>query len=162
VRLHSAALEHEESQRSAFLREACAGDKDLRRDVESLLAYEKKGEGFLETPALEAAAKELAGENTALAPGTHLGPYEILAPIGAGGMGEVYRAHDPRLKRDVAIKVLPAGMAMDRAHIVRFEREARAASALNHPNIVSVYDLGLEGQTYWIATELVVGEPLKN
>ena len=162
VRLHSAALEHEESQRSAFLREACAGDEDLRRELESLLACEKKGEGFLETPALEAAAKELAGEETALAPGTHLGPYEILAPIGAGGMGEVYRAHDPRLKRDVAIKVLPAGMALDRAHIVRFEREARAASALNHPNIVSVYDLGLEGRTYWIATELVVGEPLKN
>ena len=161
VRLHSAALEQEESQRSGFLREACAGDEDLRREVESLLAYEKKGEGFMETPALEAAAKELAGEKMALAPGTHLGPYEIQAPIGAGGMGEVYRAHDPRLKRDVAIKVLPAGMAMDRAHIARFEREARAASALSHPNIVAVYDLGLEGQTYWIATELVVGEPLK-
>jgi Tol biopolymer transport system component len=162
VRLHTAALEHEESQRSAFLREACAGDEDLRRELESLLAYDRKGESFLETPALQAAAKELAGEKTALAPGTHLGPYEILAPIGAGGMGEVYRAHDPRLKRDVAIKVLPAGMALDRAHIARFEREARAASALNHPNIVSVYDLGLEGQTYWIATELVVGEPLKS
>ena len=162
VRLHSAALEREESQRSAFLREACAGDEDLRREVESLLAYEQKGEGFLETPALEAAARELAGEKTTLAVGTHLGPYEILAPIGAGGMGEVYRAHDPRLKRDVAIKVLPAGMATDRAHIARFEREARAASALNHPNIVAVYDLGLEGQTYWIATELVQGEPLKN
>ena len=162
VRLHSAALEREESQRSAFLREACAGDEDLRREVESLLAYEQKGEGFLETPALEAAARELAGEKTTLAVGTHLGPYEILAPIGAGGMGQVYRAHDPRLKRDVALKVLPAGMATDRAHIVRFEREARAASALNHPNIVSVYDLGLEGPTYWIATELVVGEPLKS
>src|SRR5579862_357516 len=162
VRLHSAALEHEESQRSAFLREACAGDHDLRRELESLLAYEKKGEAFMETPALQAAARELAGEKTALAPGTHLGPYEILASIGAGGMGQVYRAHDPRLKRDVAIKVLPAAMALDRAHIARFEREARAASALNHPNIVSVYDLGLEGQTYWIATELVVGEPLKN
>ena len=162
VRLHSAALEREESQRSAFLRDACAGDEDLRRELESLLAYEKQGEAFLETPALEAAAQELAGDNTPLEPGTRLGPYEILAPIGAGGMGQVYRAHDPRLKRDVAIKVLPAGMALDHAHIARFEREARAASALNHPNIVAVYDLGLEGRTYWIATELVTGEPLKN
>jgi serine/threonine protein kinase len=162
VHLYSAALEQEESRRAAFLQEACAGDEDLRRELESLLAYEKKGEGFMETPALEAAAMELAGENIPLSPGTHLGPYEILAPIDAGGMGEVYRAHDPCLKRDIAIKVLPTGLSRDPERITRFEREARAASALNHPNIVSVYDIGRAHDTWWIATELVVGETLRN
>jgi len=80
--------------------------------------------------------------------------------IGRGGMGEVYRARDSRLKRDVAIKVLPAGLARDPDRIARFEREARAAGALNHPNIVAVYEIGRDGDTYWIATELVAGESL--
>src|SRR5271169_3581637 len=96
-----------------------------------------------------------------LTPGTKLGPYEIVAPIGAGGMGEVYRARDSRLKREVAIKVLPESFARDPERIARFEREARAASALNHPNIVSVHDVGEENGTYFIVSELVAGEPLQ-
>lgn len=80
-----------------------------------------------------------------LSPGTRLGPYEIVAPLGAGGMGEVYRARDPRLGRDVAIKVLPAEFARDEERMRRFTREARAAGSLQHPNIVTVFDIGTEG-----------------
>jgi serine/threonine protein kinase len=80
----------------------------------------------------------------ALSAGQRLGPYEVLSPIGAGGMGEVYKARDPRLGRDIAIKVLPAELASDPERLKRFEREARAASALSHPNIVTVYDVGID------------------
>ena len=93
--------------------------------------------------------------------GTRLGPYEILAPLGAGGMGEVYRARDVRLHREVALKVLPEAVASDASHLARFEREARSASALNHPNIVTIYDVGREGAVSYIAMELVEGRSLR-
>jgi TolB-like protein/Tfp pilus assembly protein PilF len=96
-----------------------------------------------------------------LAPGSRLGPYEILSPLGAGGMGEVYRARDTRLPRDVAIKVLPAELASNPERLGRLEREARAASALNHPNIVTVYDAGREEGVFYLAMELVVGKSLR-
>jgi eukaryotic-like serine/threonine-protein kinase len=96
-----------------------------------------------------------------LAPGTRLGPYEILAPLGAGGMGEVYRALDPRLGREVAVKVLPADVATDGDRLKRFEKEARSASALNHPNIVTVYDVGKSEGVAWIAMERVDGQTLR-
>ncbi len=96
-----------------------------------------------------------------LAAGTRLGPYAILSPIGSGGMGEVYRARDERLGRDVAIKVLPADLAESSERLKRFEKEARAASALNHPNIVTVYDIGSTEGTSWIAMERVEGETLR-
>lgn len=98
----------------------------------------------------------------ALAPGTRLGHYEILSPIGAGGMGEVYRARDPRLGRDVAIKVLPEHLAADDTAKHRFEREARAIAALSHPNILSIFDLGTEGSASYVVTELLEGETLKD
>jgi len=97
-----------------------------------------------------------------LSTGTRLGPYEILAPIGAGGMGEVYKARDERLKRDVAVKVLPAELAADPERRTRFEREARAASALSHPNILTIYDIGTANQTVYIAMELIEGGTLKD
>jgi hypothetical protein len=93
--------------------------------------------------------------------GTRLGPYEILSPLGAGGMGEVYRARDSRLGREVAIKVLPAGLSSDPERLKRFEREARSASSLSHPNIVSIFDIGSERGVSYIAMELVKGEPLR-
>src|SRR5580700_2652904 len=96
-----------------------------------------------------------------LAAGDKLGPYEILAPLGAGGMGEVYRARDPRLKRDVALKILPAEVSKDPARRQRFEQEAHAVAALNHSNIVAIYDVGEENGVFFIVTELVEGRNLK-
>src|ERR1700740_1261427 len=97
----------------------------------------------------------------ALSPGSRLGPYEILAPLGAGGMGEVYRARDERLKRDVAIKVLPASYSQDADRLRRFEQEAHAAGALNHPNITAVYDVGHDGGVPYVVSELLEGESLR-
>src|SRR5215470_11054643 len=96
-----------------------------------------------------------------LAPGTRLGPYEIVSPIGSGGMGEVYRARDSRLKRDVAVKVLPELFATDPARRARFEREAQAIAALSHPNILSIFDVGVQGNTAYAVTELLEGVTLR-
>ncbi|MDQ5858409.1 MAG: protein kinase, partial [Acidobacteriota bacterium] len=90
--------------------------------------------------------------------GSRLGPYEILSPLGAGGMGEVYRAKDPRLGRDVAIKVLPASFSNDADRLRRFEQEARAAGVLNHPNVTAVYDIGDHDGAPYVVTELLEGE----
>ena len=95
-----------------------------------------------------------------LSPGARLGPYEIVAPIGAGSMGEVYRAHDRRLNRDVAVKVLPASLATDADRLRRFAQEARAAAALNHPNVVAVFDVNVEGEVPFVVSELLDGETL--
>jgi serine/threonine protein kinase len=96
-----------------------------------------------------------------ITPGSRLGPYEILSPLGAGGMGEVWRARDTRLAREVAVKVLPESLSADRERVARFEHEARSASALNHPNIVTIFDLGRAGVTFYIAMELVEGKTLR-
>ncbi|MEO8191256.1 MAG: serine/threonine-protein kinase [Acidobacteriota bacterium] len=96
-----------------------------------------------------------------LSSGTTLGPYEILAPLGAGGMGEVYRARDGKLGRDIALKVLPEGVSLDKDRLARFEQEARSASALNHPNIVTIYEIGHAAQISYIAMELVDGKTLR-
>src|SRR2546427_1326451 len=96
-----------------------------------------------------------------LSSGTKLGPYEIQAPAGAGGMGEVYRARDTRLQREVAVKVLPARLSSDAARLERFEREARSASALNHPNIVTIHEVGQSDSTSFIVMELVDGKTLR-
>ena len=96
-----------------------------------------------------------------LAVGTRLGPYEVLTPLGAGGMGEVYRVRDPRLSREVALKVLPSDLASDAGRLKRFEKEARAASALNHPNIVTIYEIGSADSVSYIAMELVEGKTLR-
>src|SRR5271157_948020 len=96
-----------------------------------------------------------------LAAGTRIGPYEILSAIGAGGMGEVYRARDPRLKRDVAIKVLPPSFSSDPQRLQRFEQEANATAALNHPNILAVHDIGQQDGAPYIVSELLEGETLR-
>jgi serine/threonine protein kinase len=96
-----------------------------------------------------------------LAAGTRIGPYEVLGPLGAGGMGEVYRARDERLSRSVALKVLPGEISDDKSRLERFEKEARAASSLNHPNIVTIYDIGSADSLAYIAMELVEGRTLR-
>jgi predicted ATPase/serine/threonine protein kinase len=149
------ALEQKPSERGTYLQKACA-DTTLRREVETMIAaHEQAGSTFMDHPALELGSHEL------LKSGTKLGPYEIIAPLGAGGMGEVYRARDARLGRSVAIKVLPTAFSADSDRLRRFEQEARSASALSHPNIVTIYDLGQEGSTHYIAMELVEGKTLR-
>src|SRR6202165_1072759 len=146
--LYHSALEREPGQRSAFLLEACGGDEELRREVESLLAQDGS---TLDRPAWEGAADLLDDlTRTHLVPGTQLGPYRIEAALGAGGMGKVYRAVDTRLKRTVAIKVAKENFGE------RFEREARAIAALNHPNICTLYDVGPN----YLVMELIEGPTL--
>ena len=158
-KLCQAALELEESQRRAFLEQACAGDQELRREVESLLRFDTQRDRFIEEPALEVAAKIMAHEKPESLIGHQLGSYQIVSLLGAGGMGVVYRARDPRLKRSVAIKVLPADKMCDLERKRRFIQEARAASALNHPNIISIHDIGNERSDF-IVMEYVDGKTL--
>ena len=153
--LFAAAQAQPAEQRAAFLDRACEGDQELRAEVESLLRAATSDKSFLGHP-----PTALPGR-PALQPGGKLGAFEIVERIGRGGMGEVYRARDPRLKRDVAIKVLPPEFAEDPGRLRRFEHEARMASALNHPNIVAVYDIGGTDGISWIVTELVEGRPLR-
>ena len=162
-----AALERSVADRPAFLREACAGDQTLRQEVESLLRYADAGEGFLERPAIEEVARLMKShpESNVDLQGCRLGAYRIEARLGAGGMGEVYRAHDTRLGRDVAIKILPPSFAADGDRQGRFEREARVLAALNHPNVGAVYGFE-EGVTEngdfvrGIVLELIEGDTL--
>ena len=98
----------------------------------------------------------------ALEPGVSLGPYRIVSPLGAGGMGEVYRARDPRLERDVAIKVLPEHFADDADSLARFQAEAKAVAALSHPNILAIHDTGQEGKRLYVVTELLEGETMRS
>ena len=151
------------SDRAAFLAEACP-DEEMRRRAESLLVDVDSADAFLEAPALEAAAailEESRRHAPALTPGRRLGRYEILSPLGAGGMGEVYRARDSKLKRDVAVKVLPGYVSGDPEFLARFEREASAVAALSHPNILSIFDFGNEDGVAFAVMELLEGNTLR-
>ncbi len=163
--LFNAALELEPAAREPFLVEACAGDEELRREVESLLAYEDKTAGFIQKPALEVAANALAADaREADQPKTisqQIGAYRIIELLGKGGMGEVYLAIDPRLGRRVAIKLLPTEFTADAERVRRFEQEARAASALNHPNIITIHEIGQADGAQYIVEEYVDGETLR-
>jgi Tol biopolymer transport system component/predicted Ser/Thr protein kinase len=158
--LFAAALDTGLAERAALLDAACAGDAELRAEVESLLAAHESAGNFIETTALEAAARARARQFSAET-GRRVGHYQILSPLGAGGMGEVYLALDTKLGRRVALKVLPSEFTQDAARVRRFEQEARAASALNHPNIVTVYDIGNSDDRHFIATEFVEGLTLQ-
>ena len=156
-----AALEREPADRAAFLREVCAGDESLRREVESLLLSHERAGTFFETPAVEDAARALAEGDGELPVGLTAGPYTILSRLGAGGMGEVYLAHDARLGRKVALKLLPSRFTKDEERLGRFRQEASAASRLNHPNILTIHEVGQVDATHYIATEYVDGLTLR-
>jgi serine/threonine protein kinase/Tol biopolymer transport system component len=158
--IFNAAIEQDPKYRPAFIEEACGADAELRSEVESLISSHEEGGSFIDSPAFEAAG--LFDEEAAvLRPGQTLGSYEVISPLGAGGMGEVYLAEDRRLGRKVALKILPASFTRSADRVRRFEREARAASALNHPNILTIYEIGEREGAHFIATEFVEGETLR-
>ena len=166
--LFETAVERPPSERSAFLSAAIAGDETLRRDVDALLAADAAGAALSEWPvAAESLLAELRTASTAeraggpappgLTAGDRLGNYAVVGPLGAGGMGEVYRAHDARLGRDVAIKILPRAFTTDPERLARFEREARALAALNHPHIAGIHGIEEAGAAPALVLELVEG-----
>ena len=159
--LYHAALEHAPNERAAYLEQACAGDAALRREVESLLGYDAQAADFIEQPAVAFAAEDLADEQSTMQLGQHISHYQILSRLGAGGMGEVFLAQDTTLNRHVALKLLPKQFTIVTERVQRFEREARAASALNHPNILTIHEIGRTDDTHFIVTEYVEGQTLR-
>jgi serine/threonine protein kinase len=133
----------------------------LRSEVESLIASHEQSGSFIDQPAFEVAASLLVNEKAELNPGQTVGSYEVISFISRGGMGEVYLAEDKRLGRKVALKLLPASFTTDEDRLRRFEQEARSASALNHPNIITIYEIRQAGGSHVIATEFVEGETLR-
>ena len=151
------ALDRPPADRASFLNDACMGDEELHREANSLIdAYEHAGD-FIEEPAITVDAQLLIGDDTSGKIGSAIGPYKIISQLGAGGMGEVYLAEDERLERLVALKILPVYFASDDTRLRRFQREARAASALNHPNILTIHEVGEIDGVYFIATEFIDG-----
>jgi eukaryotic-like serine/threonine-protein kinase len=163
-RIFEEARELDPARREAFLSEECPDDPNLRSEIRSLLSQSAESQAQLESPAMELAARDLADEKaTAPQPdlaGSSLLHYRIEAKIGEGGMGIVYRARDERLKRSVAIKALPHGLVLDRESRKRFIQEARAASALSHPNIITIHDIPSDGSRDFIVMEYIAGQTL--
>lgn len=163
--LFHSALEREPGERAAFLDDACARDESLRKQVEALLAADGKAGSFMESPAMEVEARAVAADpgntESELGPGDTVSHYRIISSLGSGGMGHVYLAQDTVLSRQVALKLLPQAFTRDRDRLRRFQQEARAASALNHPNIITIYEIGQVDDRHFMATEFIDGTTLR-
>jgi eukaryotic-like serine/threonine-protein kinase len=160
-KIFQSVIELPRSEQAAFLDRHCSDDPDLRRKVESLIASHGQTGDSIETMAAEVAVKMLAAGQSASLVGRQIGSYRVIDQIGQGGMGEVYLAQDGKLGRRVALKLLPPQFVGDARRVLRFEQEARAVSALNHPNIITIFDAGQFEDIYFIATEYVDGRTLR-
>jgi len=159
--LFQSAVERAPGERAAFLDESCHGDEDMRREVESLLTSHERAENFIEVPAFKAAPELVPNDSASPMVGKIIAHYRIESLIGIGGMGEVYLAYDERLGRKAALKLLPNSLTTDETQLSRFKNEARTASGLNHPNILTVYEIGAEGNVQFIAMEFIEGVTLR-
>jgi predicted ATPase len=163
--IYGRALDLCGDERENFLSEACAGAADLRHEIETLLAAHADAGTFLQAPAVEVAAHEIVADeissSAAQLIGLELANYRIVSMLGRGGMGEVYLAQDTRLGRKVALKLLPTRLTQDDDRVRRFVREAKAASALNHPNVVTIHEVGEDEAGRFIVMELVEGQTLR-
>ncbi len=159
--IYHATIARPPEERASFLGEECHGDESLRKQVEAMVKSHERSGDFIESPAFEVAPELLIDEPTGDLIGQSIGHYRIESLLGMGGMGEVYLARDERLGRKVALKLLPEHLTADETQLSRFKSEARAASALNHPNILTVYEIGAEGNRQFIATEFIEGMTLR-
>jgi serine/threonine-protein kinase len=159
--LYHSALERDIAERMAFVNDSCDGDEELRREVESLLASHDQAGDFIETPVHLVAARLIADNQKHSMVGRAIAHYEIIELLGAGGMGEVYLARDRTLGRQVALKLLPDYFTRDEARVRRFQQEARTASGLNHPNILTIYEISQFDDQHFIATEFIDGDTLR-
>lgn len=160
-KVFDAALQQAPEARRDYVREACGEDKDLLTEVESLLSSLEGSADFLERPAVAHIASVIESETRMLAEGTRFGHYEIVRRIGSGGMGDVYLAKDQKLDRRVAIKILNRRVSKDNSNLKRFVREAKAASALNHPNILVIHEIGESEGGHFIVSEFIEGKTLR-
>lgn len=160
-RIFQWASEHAPAERPRLIRELSGGDETLRLAVESLLAASEKTDDFMEQAAIAQVAEAIVAKTESLIVGEKLGRYSVKSSLGAGGMGEVFLAEDTELERLVAVKVLSDEFSRDDERIRRFVQEAKAASALNHPNILTVYEIGRHDDLHFIAAEFIIGETLR-
>ena len=159
--LYHAALQREAERRADFLAEACAGDEALLREVESLISAHEQAGDFIEASPDRVAAQLLQVKQAQVMTAQSIGRYQLLSFLGAGGMGQVWRARDTLLNREVAIKILPEYLAGDAEALARFKAEARAVAALSHPNILAIHDFGTEQGVTFAVMELLAGETLR-